>query len=73
MGLSTGIASACIDLDHYEAYSIRNDLSIYTAESIAISKALDVVMITPFHVFAIFSDSLSLLQALSSSSIVVVI
>ncbi|KAJ8683322.1 hypothetical protein QAD02_019114 [Eretmocerus hayati] len=61
-----GLACICPSLDTYINRSISKEASIFTAESKAISHALDLALENTNRDIMIFSDSLSVLRSLLS-------
>ncbi|XP_034194193.2 uncharacterized protein LOC117610666 [Osmia lignaria lignaria] len=62
---SVGSACMCKDLNILTTRSIHKDSSIFTAECVAISDAMDIALKHPNRKFLIFTDSLSVLLALT--------
>ena len=56
-----GAAAICPDLDIYRTKAIHKGASIFTAECIALSDALDIALQNQDRNFIIFSDSQSAL------------
>lgn len=63
---SVGSACVCMDLDIINHISSDSNASIYTAECLALSSALDVALQHPHLNFNIFTDSLSIVQSLKT-------
>ena len=61
-----GFSCFCPPLHLEVAKSIDNRASIFTAECIALSNALDIIIQNPGLEFLVFSDSLSALQSLKA-------
>lgn len=63
---SAGAACVCDELQAYFKISIHNTASIFTAECIALNKAMDIALANPGKDFRVFSDSLSALSSLQN-------
>lgn len=64
---STGTACLCPDLNLSITCSIDKVASVYTAECIALSNAMDIALDNPSNNHIIFSDSLSALHSLQAT------
>ena len=64
--VETQVASAYVCPYGTRGYRVRDDCSIFTAEVEAINKALTYVTVSTRKSFVIFSDSMSVLQAIES-------
>ena len=65
--LAVGYSCVCPKLDIFHSQSINKRASVYTAECKALEQALDFALDNRNKNIAIFSDSLSALQALNST------
>ena len=64
--VDTKVASAYVCPYGTRGYRLRNGCSIFTAEVEAINKALTYVNVSLWNSFVIYSDSMSVLQAIES-------
>ncbi|XP_076282897.1 uncharacterized protein LOC143210184 isoform X1 [Lasioglossum baleicum] len=68
-GISTGAAVYCPQKKINQTFSINNIASVFTAECIAITKAIDICLEDDTNQYLILSDSLSAIQSLTSINV----
>lgn len=68
-GLSTGVATVCQEMNHRSSISMNANASVFTAECVAISEVMNLVLLNCNKSYLICSDSLSAIMCTNSLNI----